>query len=995
MIYFCCDERRRSAVRLLNGLDAVLLSDPSATVAATILSALGRAGHDLLLVRCFAAVPPEFGPGNVRVTTLDGRPLTVVDARQVAALSPAAAGAVPDPERHFVVVVAPGQLRLALRHLLALVATERAPLAEFRASLKSVSFFHTPRGVWQPTTDAQARAVVRDLNGIDYVEVVDAEAAVPSERQRILRLYFVKPLAPGRLVKENIRIEGGERIRDIKVEQIVPDDTTPAPAGQPPHLLEVRVDRPGDFSTYTLRLADASGHPVTDFDPLLSAVTFSFKVECPDDFDCRARVTCPPEGVAEPEIDYLAKDYDSFRRLMLDRFSVLMPEWAERNAADLGVVLVEMLAYVGDHLSYQQDAIATEAYLGTARRRSSVRRHARLVDYFMHDGSNARVWAQCKVTADRVVLPKGTQLFTRVGQLEPRVAADTNAYAEALSARPEFFETLDEAALYEAHNEISFYAWGERECCLPEGATRATLRDGTAGAGRLRLRAGDVLVFAERRGPDTGDEADADLAHRHAVRLTRVSPEAHLTPDGGDRLPSPPVYDTLTGQSVVEIEWAAEDALPFPLCLSAVAETTRQYIPEVSVALGNVVLADHGRTVRGEEIEVVSDADPRLAVARGQGDCCESAGGEARAPRFRPRLKEAPLTFTAALARSASRGRRKATAAPASSVYEWEMRGVLPAVTLEPVGGGSVWRPRRDLLASDEFAPEFVAEVEEDGAATLRFGDDEYGMRPAGGTRFRATYRVGNGARGNIGAESLAHAVTTDTRLISVTNPLPARGGQDAESIERVRQSAPSAFRTQERAITPADYAEVAGRHPQVQRAAATMRWTGSWLTVFLTVDRLGGRPVDEEFKAELRRHLERYRLAGHDVEINGPSFVPLEIELFVCILPNYFRSDVRAALLEILSDRTLGDGRQGLFHPDRFTFGQGVYVSTIEAAAQGVEGVRYVAVKRFTRFGSGGAFAGLDGGELSVGRLEIARLDNNPNFPENGVLRLTLEGGR
>jgi hypothetical protein len=846
--------------------------------------------------------------------------------------------------------------------------------------------------------DERRRSAVRlfagDLNGIDYVEVVDDEAAQESDRQRLLKLYFVKPLAPGRLLKENVSVEGGARIRDIRVEKVVPDASTPPGAGQPPNLLEVWVDRPGDFSTYTLRLVEAAGHSVGSFDPLLSAVAFSFKVECPDDFDCRAQVTCPPESVEEPEIDYLAKDYDSFRRLMLDRFSVLMPEWSERNAADLGVVLVEMLAYVGDQLSYQQDAVATEAYLGTARRRSSVRRHARLVDYFMHDGSNARVWAQCKITDDRVVLPKGTQLFTRVEQLEPRVAPATNAYSQALSARPEFFETLDDATLFGAHNEINFYAWGERECCLAEGATRATLQDASEQAQRLRLRAGDVLIFEERRGPDTGDAADADPAHRHAVRLTRVAPEAELTEDGQDRAPGPVHTDPLTGQAVVEIEWAAEDALPFPLCLSAVTETSRRYFPDISVALGNVVLADHGRTVRGEELETVPKADPRLAVARGHEGCCESAAAEVKAPRFRPHLKEGPLTFTAAPARPQKKG-KKQTAAPASSVYGWDMRGVLPAVTLRPKGGGNVWKPQRDLLSSDEFAPDFVAEVEEDGAATLRFGDDEYGMRPAEGTEFLATYRVGNGARGNIGAESIAHVVTDDTRVSSVTNPLPARGGTDPESIEHVRQSAPWAFRTQERAITPEDYAEVAGRHPQVQRAAATMRWTGSWLTVFLNVDRLGGRAVDEEFKAELRRHLERFRLAGHDIEINGPSFVPLEVELFVCVLPDYFRSDVRGALLEILSNRQLPDGRQGLFHPDRFTFGQSVYLSTVQAAVQGVEGVRYVAVKKFTRFGSGSDFAGVEGGQLTIGRLEIARLDNDPNFPENGVLRLTLEGGR
>ena len=48
---------------------------------------------------------------------------------------------------------------------------------------------------------------------------------------------------------------------------------------------------------------------------------------------------------------------------MLDRMAVLMPAWQERNPADLGVALVEALAYSADQLSYQQDAVATEAYL--------------------------------------------------------------------------------------------------------------------------------------------------------------------------------------------------------------------------------------------------------------------------------------------------------------------------------------------------------------------------------------------------------------------------------------------------------------------------------------------------------------------------------------------------------------------------------------------------------------------------------------------------------
>src|SRR5690606_1653831 len=143
------------------------------------------------------------------------------------------------------------------------------------------------------------------------------------------------------------------------------------------------------------------------------------------------------------------------------------------------------------------------------------------------------------------------------------------------------------------------------------------------------------------------------------------------------------------------------------------------------------------------------------------------------------------------------------------------------------------WQPRADLLASDANAAEFVVESEHDGSAYLRFGDDIHGKRPDSGTVVGATYRIGNGVAGNIGLESIAHIVSNDGRLLSVSNPLPARGGVEPENAEEIRRDAPEAFRIQERAVTPEDYAEVVERHPSVQRAAATFRWTGSWYTVF------------------------------------------------------------------------------------------------------------------------------------------------------------------
>lgn len=788
-----------------------------------------------------------------------------------------------------------------------------------------------------------------ELNGIEYLEV--------GADQRTLKLFLINALAlpfTGAVV-----IVGGVRVRGAVVETVNGKEriaaegdlrvTGVAAAGK---VLTVTVNQPGDFSTYTLRLVAGPNDftPPSGIDRQLAAVNFSFKVDCPSDFDCAPEDDCPPEKAEQPEFTYLAKDYASFRRLMLDRLSVVLPGWQERNAADVGVALVELLAYVGDHLSYMQDAAATEAYLATAHRRVSVRRHARLLDYPMHEGSNARAWVCFEYAGADLPLPAGTQLLTRG-------ASDQTAVAPAALPRllaqeqPAFFETLHDIVLQEARSRIRLHTWGDEQCCLPTGATRATL----VAAPGLALAPGDLLVFEEVLSPTTTRKEDADPTHRHAVRLTSVQ--------GGiqDRLkPDNPV-------DVLEVGWAEEDALPFPLCISSVAHDAP--LADVSLACANVALADHGRRV----------------VESGDGWSAPAAGP------FSPRLRFGPLT-------QQGRVRLLATGkmalfdpdAPAAAALRWEMRDVRPALTLR--AGGVEWTPQADLLGSDRFATEFVAEVGERDT-TLRFGDDVLGLRPPPAAEFEAEYRTGNGAEGNVGAGAISRVVTAEGGLVRVWNPLPAVGGVEPESIEQVKQYAPTAFRTQERAVTPADYVELTQRRSDVQKAAAQLRWTGSWYTAFVTVDRRGGLPVDARFEDELRGYLGRYRMAGVDLEITPPTFVPLDIELEICVKPGHFRADVKAALLEAFSSGSLPGGRRGFFHQDNFTFGQPLFLSRLYAAALAVQGVDTVTAVRFQRYARP-AENELEQSVLGVSDFEILRLDNDPNFPENGVIDFSVKGG-
>ncbi|MET1080529.1 MAG: putative baseplate assembly protein [Pseudomonas sp.] len=785
------------------------------------------------------------------------------------------------------------------------------------------------------------------LNGIDYLEVT-------SKDQRSLKLVFVHPVFG--LTLDHCRIDGGVRIRGIRIESLTVNGKQ----------LEITVDRAGDFSWYDFVLLDpaAPDEVPAGFDPCLSSIRFSFKAQCPSEFDCAEESACLPTAPLEPLLDYLAKDFSSFRRLMLDRMGQLIPGFQERDPADFSVALVEMLAYVGDQLSYYQDAVATEAYLGTARRRVSLRRHARLLGYPIHDGCNSRVHVTLEVRAgaDGQSLPARSRLLTRGVD---NAAVVRLATLELLpDANTQVFETLHALRLQSSHNRIRLHAWGDTAFCLGRGALEAALVDEPA----LALEPGMVMILEEVLSPTLGTGADADRSHRHPVRLVAVEPG----------------FDALTQTPLQLVRWHEEDALPFALCVSAEFEQGgAQVVREIAVARGNVVLADHGLSRAYEALL------PATVPLSG---------------KYRPRLGEFGIAYAEPYAHQTA----LETGWSARRALRQDPRRARPADMQllpddpdqfgnQPLPGGTPWRPQRDLLGSDRFAQEFVVETEADGAVYLRFGDNRFGLQPEPGSRLLASYRQGGGSLGNVGADSITRLVSDDLAIAPfvdrVRNPLAAQGGAEPESAEAVKLFAPEAFRSQERAVTEEDYARAAERHPEVQRAAARLRWTGSWYTVFVSLDRKDGKPLDAPFRAQLLEHLETFRLAGYDLDLSEPVYVALDIELTLCVLPGYFAAAVKLAVLRRLASVRDEQGQRGFFHPDHFTFGQGLALSRLIAAVQTVPGVASVEVLRFQRWGKT-AKGEREEGLISAAALEVLRLDNDPNFPENGRLRLNMRGG-
>lgn len=125
------------------------------------------------------------------------------------------------------------------------------------------------------------------------------------------------------------------------------------------------------------------------------------------------------DAIRTPVIDYTNKDYASLREAMLELASEKLEHWTDHSPNDLGVVLLELFAYMGDILLYYQDRIANESYLETAEERRSVLNLLRLIGYELRAPQSASAdlnllfnKEEIEEGSDTVVITQGTEFTT-------------------------------------------------------------------------------------------------------------------------------------------------------------------------------------------------------------------------------------------------------------------------------------------------------------------------------------------------------------------------------------------------------------------------------------------------------------------------------------------------------------------------------------------------------------------------------------------------------
>jgi baseplate J-like protein len=783
------------------------------------------------------------------------------------------------------------------------------------------------------------------LNGIDFVEIAPAD-------QTRLRVHFLTTVALRGTVTD-VGIDGGETIPTVALAPI--DDAAWSTDADGRPVLALTAAAAGDFSTYTLTLSSAA------LDPYFSSSKFSFKASCPSDLDCaEPPLPCPPSAGDLPPIDYLAKDFRSFRKALTDFSALRYPEWAERSEADFGMMFLEALCALADDLSYTQDRVAAEATLDTATQRRSIVRLARLVDYEPRPATSAGALLQFNVLTGSTSIPVGLVVS-----------------AQAADGTQIDFETgtglADDRAAYAVNSAwngardggdgIQPYTWDDSQLCLSTGVTEMWV----VGHGFGFTKGQQLLI-------DTPGATPADPPNRQVVTLAAdpVQEEDALFPTGG----SP--------TKVTHLRWRTEDALV------AEHDLTR------TTLAGNLVPATQGKRFSERfAIGTPPAAVPGMPVAvvrTGSGSTWD-----APVPEYLYTLRNGRLAWLGgddpAIAPLPELRLSQPPVPPQSTPMPWTWRRRLldadpfeRAVTIDP----AAWRPVTRHLGGP-----VVFDYDGDDGDTLRFGDGVFGEIPVDGAVFEVVYRVGVGATGNVAADSITRVdPTAGMSVLSVTNPFAASGGRSAEPDEQVRRLAPQAFRARQfRAVRRTDYQDAAQTLPWVSRAGTAYRWTGSWLTVFTTADPKGTEILAPDRHTELVHLLNRYRLAGYESYVPAPLFASLDLIVTVCAHSDVFRGDVEAAVLAALSTGQLPDGRTGFFHPDRFTFGTPLERSALEAAVQDAVGVAGVLSVQFRPRGMSG-FQSLPD-TVPVASDRLLRVDSDRSRPEAGSVRVVVEGGK
>ncbi|MCP4678751.1 MAG: t4-like baseplate wedge [Deltaproteobacteria bacterium] len=219
------------------------------------------------------------------------------------------------------------------------------------------------------------------------------------------------------------------------------------------------------------------------------------------------------------------------------------------------------------------------------------------------------------------------------------------------------------------------------------------------------------------------------------------------------------------------------------------------------------------------------------------------------------------------------------------------------------------------LLSSGPNDRHYIVLVDQNDRATVRFGNGANGAPPTG--TISVTYKTGGGASGNVEPSSLvvAEGVFQDIHghpvQVSATNPEPASGGTDRQSVASAKLLAPESLRALTRTVAREDFEIHAKQVPGVARALMLTSNEDASISensgVLYVVPQGGGAPTPALKNNVLHMVTETYPCTlTFQASVQDPVYKTVDIEARVYLRQGYdpivVRERIKSRLQEMFS---------------------------------------------------------------------------------------------
>lgn len=648
------------------------------------------------------------------------------------------------------------------------------------------------------------------------------------------------------------------------------------------------------------------------------------------------------------------RSYAQLRDELIARIPVYAPEWTDHAPSDPGITLIELFAFLGENLLYRFNQIPDATKLA-------------FLD-LLHLPLRPAVPATGMVrfspgpTVADVAVPRASRLSA--GDVVFQTTTETHAWP--LRARAAIRQIADESLDDDTTEFVN--------------RTAEAVGVSTSGAALYRTAFGALAPM--RPGGDVLDPSTSIDGSIYVALTTKAANVAAIAgqllsigvvpasdvpsmqsrepcPGAGFSPPSPPMQWQICTTTPVADAPDADSADPIWLDVDVLRDSTagltrpgvvQVRMPSDLSTIGVYLPADPEAQGAGDQPPLVEDPEIAADLA-------------AWLRVFRPTGGDLPaiewLDTNAAQVEQAVSARAEflgtGTGEPAQQV-SLVNGNVLGDIELDVEElGGSRWIPWTqvdDFTASTVDDRHFTVDRE---AGVISCGDGRRGRIWQIGERVRTKhYRHGGGAAGNVGPGAITKA--RDISTVIVENPLPIRGGADAEPLADAVARIPEEFGRRDRAVVVSDFRQLAEATPGAGIARAEVLRLFHPLTP--TIDVAGAVSVvvwpgqdrerphaprpDRTTLDQVCAYLDGRRLVTTELHVIPPTYRKVAVAVGVSVKPGYGIQSVRR-WVELVLRQFLAPlppyGPEGRGWP----LGRRLFGPELEAAALQVEGVEFL----------------------------------------------------